>query len=82
MNKESGAPPAPVEVMAIAKSTRKYTPRITGKKKSALIVQKEAELRDARNLQRLISEAEKLSPWGRTQLFEALNKLEAEPKLL
>lgn len=63
-------------------TTRKRGPRIgSGSKKSAIILQKEAELRDARIMDKLLKAADKLSPWGKGLLLEELNKGAIQPAL-
>ena len=51
---------------------RAYIPRISnkGKSKDALVSQKEAELRDARILNKLIAQIKELTPWGLGKLEE------------
>jgi hypothetical protein len=54
---------------------RTYAPRINNKKKDAFVSFKQAELRDARILYRLIAEARELTPWGLGIFKEAIDKL-------
>ncbi len=50
-------------------------------KKNTMVLQKEAELRDARLMATLAKMVEKLSPWGKGQLMDILSKGEAQPPL-
>lgn len=54
---------------------RKYSPRVRKKQSDPMVIQKTAELRDAKILGRLIQEAALLTPWGLGQLQEGIKKI-------
>lgn len=74
-------PPAPP---AAGRRKRTYSPRTSGKEKNnPLVIQKKAELRDARILSRLVAESRELTPWGLGQLKEAIKEMgPVQPPLL
>lgn len=74
------APTAPVT--AAPRRTRAGSPRITSNgKKSDLVKQAEAQLADARKLDKLIKSYEAMTPWGRAQFLKATELLPTQPGL-
>ena len=77
MSSKTESDPAKPAVPPTPKSTRLGR----SPKKNTLVLQKEAELRDARLMDKLTRMVEKLSPWGKGEFMDILSKGEAQPPL-
>lgn len=76
MSSKTESDPAKPAVPPTPKSKSRGRP-----KKNTMVLQKEAELRDARLMDKLTRMVEKLSPWGKGQLMDILSKGEVQPPL-